>query len=246
MKNLLLIPICLFFVGCEAEKHVTRDQMHLGYEAEKHATRDQMYLGMSLGQAWMAYSKQIPETVSDEINGHCTTTIYRFWLWDDVKSSDKINLHNLAKAVAVSAEGVNDPQFYTKQKPHPSPYLLTFLGCRNENYAAIIAERKARSDSVLAGNPQLAQEMEKFSHEQHLNPENRETLLEMMYPDVFAGLPRPSSEPQLTNIDVDYQMLDRSSQKDYRDKTLQLQQQQLNLQQEQLDEIQRQNLMNRH
>ncbi len=210
MKELLLIPICLFFVGCTAEENYT--------------TRGQFFLGMSFGQAWMAYNKQIPETVSEETNGQCITTIYRFWLrQDDYKPS----LGDIILG---------------RQKLY-LPYLLTFVSYQHENFEEIVAERKARVDAAMTANPQLAEDIEKLCKKENINLENREMLIELLFPDAFAELPQPRSEPKLTKIEVDYQMLDRISQQNYQNKTLQLQRQHLKLKQERLNEIGRQNLL---
>jgi len=180
-------------------------------EPRKPPYRSSVELGMTLPQVWIGANKPQYDLINESLNDNCKEQIYRFW-FNRPKGNQNGNpiLKCIGQAIRAGIAGHRDvgeglayqDQLEKEERPC-DPYLLTFRDCTITDDAAISAERKRRADLWLANNPDMAKEVEKVSQEQGLSQTSKETMIELLAPDIYNGLPRPGADSILVKIDYD-------------------------------------------
>lgn len=200
----LFLPVVLFHViGCNVPP-------------TKSSYRSSVELGMTLPQVWFAANKPRFDLVSESLINGCKEEIYRFWFdhpGDNKNGNPTVN--HIMNSLAIAA-AANSGKTYNATTTKYDPYLLTFRDCAITEYTAVSTERKRRADAWLTSNPDMAKEVEKLSQEEGFSQTNKETLIELLAPDIFNGLPRPGAGSVLVKIVYDAESVSGIQNQQYR------------------------------
>ena len=142
--------------------------------------RNQVHLGMSIDQVWQlyGYDKNEPLNTYGKIK-------YKL-----IEESDT------GKCIFATH------RYWFKNKKSSTenlPYLLTFLSCRLPNYDEVQKEIIRRKE-LFENDSKLKKELDALCEEYPIEPEHRDTLIELLYIYINRPLPKSMSDKMLIKI----------------------------------------------